>query len=137
MSYESLPDGWSVWNDEPDGRSILAYRPDVFDTEAFPPECMPTIFVSNRSRANRPGAAHRRTDTWYVTLYLEPEVEGAVEEFDSREDAVAGATDLARRFADGDVDYRACYQVPREEYFARLDELTGRAPPADADADES
>jgi hypothetical protein len=139
MSYESLPDGWSVWNDEPGGRSILAYRPDVFDTEAFPAECMPTIFVSNRSRANRPGASHRRTDTWHVTLYLEPEVEVAVDAFDSREDAVAGATDLARRFADGDVDYRASYQVPREDYFARLDELTGRAPPAgvDADADES
>ena len=128
MSYDSLPSGWSVWNDEPEGRSILAYRPDVFDTESFPAECMPTIFVSNRSRANRPGASHRRTDTWHVTLYLEPEVEGEVETFDSRETAVEGATRLARRFAAGEVDYRDLYQVPREEYFARLDELTGRAP---------
>jgi hypothetical protein len=33
--------------------------------------------------------------------------------------------DLATRFAEGDVDYRALYQVPREDYFARLDDLTG------------
>ncbi|MFT4923284.1 MAG: hypothetical protein ACI8XM_002510, partial [Haloarculaceae archaeon] len=38
--------------------------------------------------------------------------------------AVAGATDLAQRFADGDVDYRGLYQVPRPEYFEKLDELT-------------
>ena len=133
MGYDSLPSGWSVWNDEPEGRSILAYRPDVFDTESFPAECMPTIFVSNRSRADRPGASHRRTSTWHATLYLEPEVDGPTETFDSREAAVEGATQLARRFAAGEVDYRALYQVPREGYFARLDELTGRAPPDEAE----
>jgi len=46
--------------------------------------------------------------------------------FDSRSAAVAGAVDLAERFAEGDVDYRAAYQVPREAYLDGLDDLTGR-----------
>ena len=32
---------------------------------------------------------------------------------------------LRRAIAAGDVDYRAAYQVPREEYFERLDECVG------------
>jgi hypothetical protein len=125
VSFEPLPDGWTVWSDEREGRAILAYRPDVFDTDAFPAACMPTLFVSNRSRKNRPAARHRTTDTWHVTLYVEPEVEGATEEYDDRESAVEGAREYARRFAAGEVDYRGLYQVPREEYLAKLDELVG------------
>jgi len=33
--------------------------------------------------------------------------------------------DLAERFADGEIDYRGAYQVPREGYFDELDELVG------------
>jgi hypothetical protein len=121
-----LPPGWTLWNDEDEGRRILVYRPDVFDGRTFPPECMPTIFVSNASRARRPGAAPRRDATWRVTLFLEPAVEAPAETYDGREEAVAGANELARRFAEGEVDYRSLYQVPRETYFDRLDELTGR-----------
>ncbi|SFR59044.1 DUF5820 family protein [Halogeometricum limi] len=120
------PGGWTVWNDETDGRRILAYRPDVFNESEFPAACLPTIFVSNRSRANRPGAAHVRTETWHAVLRLEPDVEGPVEEFDTREAAVAGANELARRFAAGEIAYRDLYQVPEEAYLDRLDELTGR-----------
>ena len=125
------PDGWKLWNDEPHGRRILVYRPDVFNEgNDLPAECIPTILVSNRSRARRPGASRRPTDTWHVALTLEPEVEAAVESYESREAAVAGANDLAARFADGDVDYRAAYQLPREAYLDRLDavvrEQTGR-----------
>ncbi|ELZ99329.1 DUF5820 family protein [Haloferax sulfurifontis] len=123
-----LPDGWTLWNDEPEGRRILAYRPDVFNESAFPAECMPTVFVWNGSRANRPGATQIRTETWHAVLYLEPEIEVVVEAFDSREAAVEGATDIAGRFSDGEIDYRSAYQVPREDYFAKLDELTGREP---------
>lgn len=126
MNYDALPEGWTVWNDEPGGRSILAYRPDVFEGESFPPACLPTIFVSNSSRRRRPGTSRVEVDTWRVTLFLEPEVEGPVEEYDSRDAAVEGAAALARRFAEGDIDYRGFYQVPREEYFERLDELTRR-----------
>lgn len=119
------PAGWTLWNDEPDGRRILVYRPDVFKESDFPAECLPTIFVSNGSRGNRPGTP-RGAASWDVTLYLEPQVEAPSETYDSREEAVDAAAELAREFDDGEVDYRSLYQVPREEYFDRLDELTGR-----------
>ena len=115
-----------MWNDEPDGRAILVFRPDVFDAEAFPAPCLPTIHVSNGSRRRRPGAARIEADEWHAVLLLEPEIEAAVERRDDREAACAAARDLAARFAGGDVDYRDRYQVPREAYFERLDELTGR-----------
>jgi hypothetical protein len=58
-------------------------------------------------------------------LYLEPEVEAAAETYDDRSAAVDAAVDVAERFAAGEVDYRGAYQVPREGYFERLDELVG------------
>ncbi|MFB6130903.1 MAG: DUF5820 family protein [Salinigranum sp.] len=125
MSFDSLPDGWTVWNDEPGGKGILAYRPDVFDTQAFPAPCLPTIFVTNGPLRRRPGA-RTRDATWRVVLYLEPDVRGPVETYDSREGAVEGAVDLARRFAEGELDYRSLYQLPREGYLDELDGLTGR-----------
>jgi len=116
------PPGWTVWNDEPRGRRILVFRPDVFnESNDLPAPCLPTILVSNRSRASRPGASRVRTGTWHAVLTLEPEVEAAAEKYDSREAAVVGATDIARMFAVGEIDYRAAYQVPRESYFERLD----------------
>lgn len=125
MSFDALPEGWTVWNDEPEGRAILAFRPDVFNTEAFPAACMPTIFLSNGSRRNRPGASQMTTDTWHITLFLEPDVEAETAEFESREAGVEGAVACAERFREGDVDYRDAYQVPREDYFEKLDELLG------------
>ena len=121
------PGGWTVWNDEPRGRRILVFRPDEFnESNDLPAPCLPTILVSNRSRRSRPGASRVRTGTWRAVLTLEPEVEAVVETYESREAAVDGANDLARRFADGGVDYRAAYQVPREQYFERLDAVLGR-----------
>ena len=125
MSLDTLPDGWTVWNEEPEGRVILAYRPDVFDADAFPAACLPTIYVTNGSRNARPGAGQFQTDEWHATLFAEPEIELATTERDSRAAAVEAAVDIATRFAEGDVDYRGAYQVPREAYFAELDELTG------------
>jgi hypothetical protein len=124
MSFENLPDGWTLWNEEAGGRAILAYRPDVFDADTFPAACLPTIYVSPGSPRRRPGA--RTDDGWTVTLYLEPEVDARVEAVDTREAGVAVALDLARAFAAGEIDYRAAYQVPRADYFDRLDELVGR-----------
>ena len=122
------PSGWTVWNDEARGRRILVFRPEVFnESNDLPAPCLPTILISNRSRAARPGASRIRTGTWHAVLTLEPEVEAVAEEFDSRAAAVEGANDIASRFADGAVDYRAAYQVPREDYFERLDEVVGRA----------
>jgi hypothetical protein len=123
MTFESLPDGWTRWHEEDGGRAILAYRPDVFDTEAFPAPCLPTIYVSPGSPRRRPGSDG---DGWTVTLYLEPEVTAREETADTREAAVETARELARTFTAGAVDYRAAYQVPREDYFDRLDELLGR-----------
>jgi hypothetical protein len=123
---ERPPSGWTLWNDEPQGRRILVFRPDVFNEQNdLPAACLPTIMISNGSRARRPGASQVPTTTWHVVLTLEPEIEAVAESYDSREAALAGANDLARRFADGDVDYRAAYQIPRETYFERLDEVVG------------
>jgi hypothetical protein len=122
-----LPDGWTVWNDEPEGRRILAYRPDVFDGDRFPPACMPTLYVA-AGAPNRPASEteYGTTRVWRVEFFLEPEVELVpARTYDSREEAVAGARELAGAFARGELDYRDAYQVPREEYFEELDDLTG------------
>lgn len=127
MGLESLPAGWEVWSDETI-RVVLAYRPDVFDTAAFPAACMPTIYLSKGKRGRRPGPHDPPADEpWYVTLYLEPEVNRDPETVPTRDDAADLAADLAERFATGDLDYRALYQVPRSDYFGKLDELTGRS----------
>lgn len=126
MDDDSLPEGWTVWTEETDGRVILAYRPDVFDAAAFPAECLPTLYVTNGSRRARPGAGQVQTPDWHVTLFMEPEIEVESTTHESREAALDAAVALAAEFAAGDVDYRAAYQVPREEYFAELDEWTGR-----------
>ncbi|WP_254768317.1 DUF5820 family protein [Salinilacihabitans rarus] len=126
----SLPDGWVVWSDEDDGRAVLAYHPEVFDADAFPPACLPTLYLTHGRRSRRPGVNpnDRRVDRdWHVTLYLEPDVYLRGEfRFPTREAAVECAVDLARRFDGGEIDYRALYQIPREEYFDALDDLTGR-----------
>lgn len=128
--FEDLPAGWVVWSDDPDGRSVLTYRPDVFDSRAFPAACLPTLYVSRRAPDRRRPRGAAADDGWHVAFYLEPEVR--VRErggrFDSRAEAVDAAVEVARAFADGEVDYRAAYQVPREAYFEKLDELTGREP---------
>jgi len=122
----TLPDGWRLWSDD-DQRTVLVYRPDVFDGGEFPAACMPTLYVTHGQRNRRPGVEREAPPgaDWVVTLYLEPDVSAPVETFGSRPEALDGARDLTARFARGDVDYRELYQVPREAYFAELDRLTG------------
>lgn len=124
MPLDALGSAWVVWNEE-DARIVLAYRPDVFDGEELPAPCMPTIYVTRGRRDRRPGGERVGAD-WFVTLYLEPDVDTGTERYERREDAVDAAVDLAGAFAAGEVDYRSEYQVPREAYFDRLDDLTGR-----------
>ncbi|MEF8800023.1 MAG: DUF5820 family protein [Halolamina sp.] len=124
MGLEELPESWVVWTQEPEGRVILAYRPDVFDADEFPAACLPTIYVTNGSRTARPGAGQLHTDEWHATLFAEPEIELLSETQGSREAALEVALEVAERFAEGDIDYRGAYQVPREAYFAELDTLT-------------
>lgn len=125
MGLDALPESWTVWTEQRDGRVILAYRPDVFDAEAFPAPCLPTIYVTNGSRAERPGAGQYQTDEWHATLFAEPEIELTTETRESREAAVDAAVAIAERFAAGEIDYREAYQEPRERYLAALDERTG------------
>jgi hypothetical protein len=123
----ALGTGWRVWNAE-EARVVLAYRPDVFDGDAFPAPCMPTIYVT-RGRPNRRPEGNRNLSPdapWMVTLYLEPDVERPPDAYESREAALDGAETLTERFAAGEVDYRSLYQLPRDRYLAELDELTGR-----------
>lgn len=127
----ALPEAWTVWSDGTggDGRLVLGYRPDVFDSEAFPAPCLPTLYVT-RGRAERrrpPGSPDTPRGDWHVTLYLEPEVSAPSRRHDRREAAIRDAVEWADAFDRGAVDYRDLYQVPREQYLDRLDELTGRA----------
>lgn len=125
MEFESLPAGWEIWTQE-STKVVLTYRPDVFDSDAFPAACLPTIHLTKGTRSRRPG---RNTpdpeDPWYVRLYLEPEVSGDRTKYDDSGTARDEALALAEAFGAGAVDYRGLYQVPRPEYLDRLDELTG------------
>lgn len=121
-----LPDGWTVWNDEDDGEVVVVFRPDVFDSEAFPAACLPTLRVTRGDPERRPAAERRRADDWHVTVYLEPEVTLPLSpSFPDRRAAVDGSVDVARRFAAGEFDLRGAYQVPREAYLDRLTALVG------------
>jgi hypothetical protein len=126
MGFEALPRSWVVWNDEAGGRAVLAYRPDVFDTQDFPAQCLPTLFVTRGAKERRrpPGEGTVATD-WRVTLFLEPDVSLPDRSFETRPGAVEGAVEFARAFDRGDVDYRGAYAVPHDTYLDRLDELTG------------
>ena len=123
-----LPEGWRTWSESTD-RVVLAYRPDVFDGTEFPPPCLPTLYVTRGGRDRRPGVARDPPPDapWVVTLYLEPEVSRERDRYDDREAALEGAVALASAFAAGEIDYRGLYQVPRDAYLRRLDDLTGRS----------
>ncbi|QLG47634.1 DUF5820 family protein [Natrinema halophilum] len=125
----SVPDGWDIWSRGEDGRLVLAYRPDVFNAEAFPAPCLPTLYLTHGKRTRRPGinpADTADSSDWFVTLYLEPDVSlNETRRFPTRAAAFEQTIELARRFDAGEIDCRALYQVPRDAYLERLDELTG------------
>lgn len=124
MDDGDLPPGWTVWNEEPGGRCIFAFRPDVFDSSDYPAPCLPTLSVTPVDPdRRRPGAG--RDGRWHVVLYLEPEVRvrEAGSEHPSRQAAVAAATETAAAFARGEFDLLGAYQVPREAYLAELGAL--------------
>ena len=133
LDESALGEGWTVWSAE-DDRLVLAYRPDVFDGSTFPAACLPTVYVSRGRPNRRPSGARTagRDAPWTVTLRLEPSVEHSSGRYDARADALENARRVTERFADGEIDYRSLYQVPREAYFRKLDELTGR-PDADVE----
>lgn len=125
LDERDLGEGWQVWSLE-DDRAIIVYRPDVFDGGSFSAACLPTIYVTRGRRRRRPaGNRNLPPDApWMVTLFLEPDVDRPPDTYDTFADALDGCAVLSRRFSRGDVDYRSLYQVPREDYFETLDELT-------------
>lgn len=125
MGFESLPEGWEIWSDETT-KIVLVFRPDVFDTVAYPAPCLPTIYISKGQRGRRPGRDRPPADAdWYVTLSLEPNVSRPPDRVETRRAATDRAADLAASFAAGEIDVRELYQVPREDYIERLEALTG------------
>jgi hypothetical protein len=126
MGFEELTEGWTVWHDEPQ-KIILTYRPDVFNSDAYPAPCLPTIHIRQGRPSRKPGRNTPAPDApWYVQLYLEPDVSMDDDSYDGREAAEVGARQLAERFASGEIDYRGLYQVPRDRYLDRLDDLVER-----------
>lgn len=121
------PDGWKVWNEEPRRRLVLAYRPDVFDTRAFPAACLPTVAVAPGDGPDQLPERRARQSGWYRAFFLEPTVRlrDADATYDAWEAAVDGAHAIAERFVAGELDYREAYQQPREAYLSKLDELLG------------
>lgn len=128
MPLESLPGGWEVWNEEPRGRVILAYHPEVFNGQDYDSACLPTITVAPGASPDQHPEQRKQSMKWYVALYLEPAVR--VRDCDSahrtRDAAVEGALEVAGRFSDGAIDYRGAYLEPRENYLDALDRLIGR-----------
>lgn len=123
---DDAPAGWEVWHAGDDGRVVLTYRQDVFDGGEFPAACMPTAYLTRgRRNARRPGPDRDSGADWFVTLFLEPEVTVIEERFERRTDALDRLRAVAANFAEGAVDYRDAYQVPRDAYLEKLDELTG------------
>lgn len=125
--WSGLPEGWRVWNEEDEGRVILVFRPDVFDTQQYPAECMPTLYVSQRPPQERLPRLEAERSDWYVALRLEPEVQvrSVGGRHETREEAVAEAVEVASAFAAGEIEFRDAYQVPRDEYLDALEDLVG------------
>lgn len=126
---DDLPDGWQVWHAEDGGRVVLAYRPDVFDGDAFPSACLPTLTVAPGPSPDARPDRRARSGAWHVALYLEPDVRVRAVETSAgdRDAAVERAVAVARAFAAGEVAYREAYHEPRQGYLDRLDELVGAA----------
>lgn len=119
------PRGWTIWNEERGGQLVLAFRPDVFDAAAFPPACLPTITVRRGNSPDQLPERRARSESWFRAFYLEPDVRvrDVDATYETREEAVAAACDLAAAFVAGQVDYRGAYQLPREAYLDELDSL--------------
>jgi hypothetical protein len=125
--WSGLPEDWRVWHEADEGRVVLVFRPDVFDTQRFPAACLPTIYVSQRPPQERLPRLDAERSDWFVSLRLEPEVQvvDAGGRYESRADAVRAALGVASRFVAGEFDLRGVYQVPREAYLDELESLVG------------
>lgn len=126
MTVDGLPDGWKIWDHEPDRSLILAFRPDVFNGSRFPPSCLPTIYVREGRKDLRRAGPQPEAGTegrWTVTLILEPEVSTLLAECDSMAAATDAAVEQADAFSAGEIDLEEVYQRPRHEYLGAIEDL--------------
>lgn len=122
----TLADGWEIWNNEPQGRIILAFRPDIFNTTDFPPACLPTITIAPGPSPNAPPDYRQASTAWHVALYLEPRVRVTNKDttVSTRPEAIDCGTTLSHEFTDGQIDFAAAYMDPRPDYITKLNQLT-------------
>jgi hypothetical protein len=127
----TLADGWEIWNKEPQGRIILAYRPDVFNTTDYPAACLPTITIAPGTSPNAPRDHRQASSAWHVALYLEPRVRVTTKDatVPTRPAAIEHALSLSHEFSDGNIDFDAAYIDPRPAYITKLNELTQPSSP--------
>ncbi len=127
----TLADGWEIWNNEPQGRIILAYRPDIFNTTDFPAACLPTITIAPGPSPNAPPDHRQASSTWHVVLYLEPRVRVTKKDTTvaTRPEAIEQAISLSHEFTDGQIDFTDAYIDPRLDYIMKLNQLTEQTSP--------
>ncbi len=131
MAEGELPPGWVEWDRLEGDHLVLVFRPDVFDSDAFPAACLPTIYVREGERDPRRAGPDPQPGTeglFTVTLFLEPAVEDVIATEPQWTDAVEAARETAGAFAAGDIDPRSLYQEPRSGYLDRLEELQADSP---------
>lgn len=122
----TLADGWEIWNNEPHGRIILVFRPDIFNTTDYPPACLPTITIGPGTRPNAPPDHRQASNAWHVVLYLEPRVRITTKDTSvpTRPEAIDYALSLSHEFTNGNIDFDDAYIEPRPEYLTKLNQLT-------------
>lgn len=125
VQESELPTGWTVWHARPDDILVLTYRPDVFDADAFPPQCVPTLTVKpERTRGGRGRPRDpRRASSWVAELRLEPDVPLARRVAPDRGAAIDEGVALTEQFVAGEIDFVATYPDPHRPYLERLQEL--------------
>ncbi len=130
MTDRDLPSGWRIWHDRPDDIFVLTYRPDVFDSDAFPASCLPTVTVKParaRGRSGRPRDPES-TGPWVAELLLEPDAPLDRRRAADRSAAIEAGLELAGAFVEGTYDLGSPYADPPSAYLERLESLLTGGP---------
>ena len=120
---ESVPDGWDTWHTDPGGISVWVFRPDVFDGDAFPPACIPTLTIKPARERGPRGRPGQSASEWWSELRLEPDVLLERRTAGTREQAMTLAIQRATAFTDGDIAFRTAYADPPVDYLDRLESI--------------
>lgn len=127
LEEEALGTGWQIWTHDSE-IIVLVFRPDIFDGDNLPAECLPTITVTQGVQTRRPKyeTATSENSPWTVLLYLEPDVSTQPILCDTRENALIQASTLSQTFSAGAIPIRELYQVPRHHYLDTLEDVIAR-----------